>query len=126
MEKQGSQFGIFALFVLMTGAAVACAVFRLPVSTFAKLLVVQLVVGCFVTWAVPRGPNETRPGRRRFAAAMNFAMSAVLAGYLAWTFYSVPRRPHWLVDCSIGSLVLGMVVIAIMQARMMIRGTGRG
>jgi|SRR5262245_33886675 len=65
MEKEPRQFGLFALFVLITAAAAAFAIIRLPLPLIGKMLIVQTIAVCFFGWAVrnrkypdPRAPQK--------------------------------------------------------------------
>ena|SRR6478672_12624194 len=65
MEKQDRQFGVFALFVLITAIAGSFAIIRLPLPLVAKMLIIQTIAVCFFGWAVrnrkypdPRVPQE--------------------------------------------------------------------
>jgi hypothetical protein len=64
MEKQPGQFGILALFVLMTAAAIGFAIVRLEVPLILKMCVVFAIVVCFYGWAVR---NRKYPDPRQVA-----------------------------------------------------------
>jgi low affinity Fe/Cu permease len=51
-KKQSTQFGLFALFVVMTVAAVACAVTRLPIPWIAKFGPLWALLIFLIGWAV--------------------------------------------------------------------------
>jgi hypothetical protein len=57
------QFGLFALFVVLTGAAVAFAVIRLPLPWVVKLGPLWAILICFVGWAIRnrKYPSPIRP-----------------------------------------------------------------
>jgi len=70
MEKQSRQFGVLALFVLMTAVAGSFAIIRLPLPLMAKMLIIQTIAVCFFGWAVrnrkypnPRVQHEQSPGQ---------------------------------------------------------------
>src|SRR5262245_21431136 len=74
MENEPRQFGLFALFVLITTAAAAFAIIRLPLPLIMKMLIVQTIAVRYFGWAVrnrkypdPRVPQKQSP-RQAFLA----------------------------------------------------------
>src|SRR3954469_21386677 len=98
MKQLPPQFSVFALFVLLTAAAISFAIIRLPVPVIFKFLTIQSVVVCFLGWAVrnrkypdPRQPPS--PTSVRIAAAMNATMAGLMLAYFVWSFNRVGARP---------------------------------
>jgi hypothetical protein len=103
MEKQPGQFGIFSLLVLMTAAALAFAVIRLPIPIVGKLCAVLMIAVCFYGWAVrnwkyrdPRSLPPASPAARRLGIVLNLVIWAMLMGHLLWSYMRLgPRSPGW-------------------------------
>jgi hypothetical protein len=100
MEKQSGQFGIFDLFVLMTAAALAFAIVRLPLPAIGKFIAVLMIAICFYGWAVrnrkypdPRVPlPQLAVRRRRLGIVMNLIIWSMLSMHLVRSYMRI--RPH--------------------------------
>ena len=86
MTNRPAQFGILALLVLATAAAISFAIIRLQLPLIATLLMVQTVVVCFLGWAVrnrkyavPRRPQPTLSAWQVF-----LSLTPALLGGVVW------------------------------------------
>lgn len=120
MEKQPGQFGIFALLVLTTAAALAFAVVRLPVPLILKLCVVLAIAICFYGWAVRNrkypDPRQyanvpVSPARRRFGLAVSMLYPSIMVVMMIGKQVGWSARPSALPDYLAWSLILMFVAI---------------
>jgi hypothetical protein len=60
------QFGLFAVFMVLTVSAIAFAVMRLPLPWVAKMGPLSALLICFVGWAIRnrKYPNPSRPKKK--------------------------------------------------------------
>jgi hypothetical protein len=92
--KRAGQFGIFDLLVLMTFAAVACGIVRLPIHFTLKMLAITAVWFGFYFWAL--GKPSARKCRslafKRRAAILHAVGSILVITPFLWYLYEQSSR----------------------------------
>jgi hypothetical protein len=113
-ELQPGQFGLWALFVLMTLVAVGFAIIRLPFPVMIKLLCLITLWACFQTWITQKRRLSRRD--RINAAVVEFVGSIVIQAPYLWIFFQpgpTGRYSEFGIICG----VLLIVIITLGAAR---------
>jgi len=86
VKNRPAQFGILALLILTTAAAVSFAIIRLQLSLVATLVMIQTVVVCFLGWAVcnRKYADPRLPQPKRSALQIFLSLTPALLGAIVW------------------------------------------
>ena len=86
VKNRPAQFGILALLILTTAAAISFAIIRLRLPLVATLLMIQTVVVCFLGWAVRnRKYADPRLPQSKLSALQIFlSLTPALLGGVVW------------------------------------------
>jgi hypothetical protein len=121
--KRPGQFGISTLFVLITVAAIACAIVRLPIHPVGIIFSLTAVWICFSIWAMGK-PDQRQWAslayRRRLAVLNAVGSFVVLAPWVLFEFQRAVR-PVLFADVAFGALMLLSPAHAIWQAGKAVR-----
>lgn len=92
--KRPGQFGIFDLLVLMTFAAVGCAIVRLPIHFTLKMLAIAAVWLGFSLWALgkPDAKKFKSLAYKRRAAILHAVGSTLVMTPVLWSMYEMGSR----------------------------------
>jgi hypothetical protein len=123
--KRPGQFGISTLFVLMTVAAVACAIVRLPMAPVGRFVALLAVWVCFSVWAMGK-PDQRQWASlayRRRLAVLHAMGSLLFLTPMVWLrFQRGPRTASFLfAELAFGAVMLLSPAHAIWQAGKAIR-----
>src|SRR5262245_53933099 len=111
---QPGQFGLLALFVLMTLVAVGFAILRLPWPVMIKLLCLITLWACFQAWITQKRHLSRRD--RINAAVVEFAGSIVMQAPYLWIFFQpgpTGRYSGFMIVCGVVFIVMIAIGVAI-------------
>ena len=114
------QFGLFALFVLMTAAAIAFAIIRLPLSVVWKFALLAVLWICFRFWAGqnPDPRQAPSPAYRTRLAVLDAAGSIVTLAPFIWLMYiEMAPRPFSITDVGVAAIIVAVTVRAVWLIR---------
>ncbi len=121
--KRPGQFGILTLFILMTVAAIACAIVRLPIHPVGKLFSLVALWICFSVWSrgKPDAQQAASLAYRRRVAVLNAIGSIITFAPFVWVSYHLSARPLSFADAAFWCLAALSPAHAIWQAVQAIR-----
>jgi hypothetical protein len=106
--KRPGQFGIYSLFVLMTLAAIAFAIIRLPIPAPGKIVALMALWLGFMVWQMRNLKFAASPTGRFNMAVTNLVGEALVIAMFAWTVFGAPRLLPWYVDfLFFGAMAIG-------------------
>jgi len=112
------QFGLFALFVLITLAAIAFAIIRLPVPVYWKFFLLAVLWILFKLWAGknpdPR-PAAARAHRIRLATLDAAGTILSFAPFIWLLCVELGPRPFSYADVGFAALIVAVTVRAVWQ-----------
>src|SRR5262245_28153906 len=108
---QPGQFGLLAMFVLMTLVAVGFAILRLPWPVMIKLLCLITLWACFQAWITQKRHLSRRD--RINAAVVEFVGSIVMQAPYLWIFFQPARYSAFMIVCGVLFIVMMAIGAAI-------------